>query len=181
MSDTLMPIDVLRLIMISGLSTTDDAFDPKRVMIWNNKSVIPKDQELFITLEMDNSKTLANSTKEGTLDDGYSEIQTLTMQEVYNIDIMSRDLSALRRKEEVIMALKSSYSQNKQVENGIMIAKVANLLDISSVEATARLFRFQCAVTLHASYTKETLVDYYDTFSGEVEMEDGENVELDLT
>lgn len=179
--DEKLPIDILRLIIIEGLSDDECDFDSKRVMIWNNRSVVPRDKDLFIIIEAGASRTFANSTEHESRGDDLYEIQSISKQEVYNIDIMSRDNSAERRKEEVIMALRSMYSQNQQEERGIMIAKIANLIDISGVEGSARLFRFQCSVTLHASYTKEKVVRHYDTFDVEVHTEDDEIVTFQLT
>lgn len=179
MSDTRYPIDFLWQILTNAFSD----IQPERVMIWNNKSSIPNDDGLFLLIEFAGTKVIANSIQEQEDDDDedvLNEVQTLTTQETYNIEIMSRDLSALRRKEEVIMALRSTYSQNIQTENGIMIAKIANLIDLSGLEASARLFRFQCAVTLHASYTKQNEIDYYNTFDVEVNTEDGEQKTISL-
>ena len=171
---TKRPVDILREIIVEGL-----AIDGNRVMIWNNKSSIPKDEYLFISLEQAASKPFSNISKEEDRMDGYYEVQTLTTLENYNIDILSRNLEALQRKEEVIMALRSNYSQSKQVANGMMISKIASLIDISGVEASARLFRFQCVVTLQASYTKEKVIEYYETFPTLVKTED-EEVEFTL-
>ena len=181
-NDEKLPIDILRLIIIEGLSSSDVAFDPKRVMIWNNRSVVPRDKALFIIIEHGSpARTFANSTEHESRGDDLYEIQSVTKQEFYNIDIMSRNNSAERRKEEIVMALRSMYSQNQQEERGIMIAKIANLIDISGVEGSARLFRFQCSVTLHASYTKEKVVRHYDTFDVEVNTENDEQVTFQLT
>ncbi|MBW1812127.1 MAG: hypothetical protein JRJ39_00265 [Deltaproteobacteria bacterium] len=171
---TKRPVDILREIIVEELELSGD-----RVMIWNNKSEIPKDEYLFISLEQAASKAFSNIVIYESRDDGYYEVQTLATLENYNIDIMSRNLEALQRKEEVIMAMRSNFSQSKQVANGMMISKIANLTDISGVEASARLFRFQCVVTLQASYTKEKVIEYYTTFPTLVKTED-EEVEFTL-
>ncbi len=177
MSETKIPIDVLRDIIIDSLELCED-----RVMIWNNRSVLPKDENLFIALELSSNKILANNNAfENREGDGFYEVFTTTAQEIYNIDILSRGLEALRRKEEVIMALKSTFAQKKQEEYGMMISKIANLIDLSAVENTSRLYRFQCRVTIHASYTKEKVIEYYETFNGEAHTEDGEQVDFQIT
>ena len=169
-----LPIDVLRNIIVEELTLYEE-----RVMIWNNKSKIPSDERLFISLEQAATKVFSNIAIVESRDDGYYEVQTLTVLENYNIDIMSRNLDAMQRKEEIPMALRSNYSQNKQVANGIMISKIASLTNISGVEASAQLFRFQCVVTLQASYTKEKVIEYYETFPTLVKTED-EEVEFTL-
>ena len=81
------------------------------------------------------------------------------------IDVMSENDEARQRKEEVLMALVSTYSQNKQEENGFRIFRMPlTFIDISQAEGETMMKRFRINIVVHVKYTKTNTIAFYDAF-----------------
>lgn len=159
------PIKVLMEILISEME-----LDADRVLIYNNKWILPNDLDIFISLRNGSLKTISNRTTE---DDrgvsGFFEVQSISIQEDIIVDIFSGDSTARTRKEEVIMALKSNFSQQKQELYSIKIVQMPNsFIDLSNVETSRRLNRYNITVPIFSWRTKEKTIDYFDTYDYEI-------------
>lgn len=166
------PIDILRDILIREMELAKD-----RVVVYNQKLKIPEDEFLFVVVEYKFSKTLSNRSVVFT-SGSTSEIQDVNMQEFYTIGIFSSNLEALQRKEEVVMALGSQYSQQMQEKNSFQISRVNPIQDVTDLEPTALLYRFDIDIVVAAWYTKTKAADYYNQFTGEIHTE---QLEVDFT
>lgn len=82
-----------------------------------------------------------------------------------DIHIMSRDRSALNRKEELVMALTGPYSRFQQTANSFYIARVPlNIVDVSGVDGDAIPWHFVVTVVMQYGTSKIFSPDFYDTF-----------------
>lgn len=161
-------IFLIRDILIRGLGIDED-----RIQIWNQKLNIPPDEKLFIALSYLMGKVYHVQAAERALDDGSMvEDQTANIQEMIDVNIMSKGTEAMFRKEEVVMALASKYSQQVQERHGFRIAPIPNAFrDNSEIEASARITRFTFTIVVLAWYKKTTAIEHYDTFKVEVDTE----------
>ena len=85
---------------------------------------------------------------------------------------MSQNREALERKEEVLMAINSMYSQGIQEKNSFKIFRNPSIEDLSALEGAAMLKRYELSVVVFSWYSKVKLADYYEKFSAELNTED---------
>lgn len=154
-----MPFKILQDIIKTRMELQDN-----RVLLGNQKYDLPKDTGLFVIIEYVNGRVFSNRGQQIVNNAGFSFEQNINVQEVYDIEILSRDLTAFERKEELAMALASVYAQQLQEAYSFHISRIAPIRDLSALEETARLNRFGTSVTIHAHYEKTTVEDYYDQF-----------------
>ena len=154
------PIQLIRQILIEEMELDDD-----KVMIYNQKWNIPPTEDLFVVVEFKHAKPFSSRN---FLDASNNEVQEVNMQEFYTIGIFSRSTEALFRKHEVIMALSSMFSQQTQEANSFRISKINPIVDLSPLESTALIYRFDIDIILFSWYEKTKVADYYSEFFGEV-------------
>ena len=162
------PIAVLRDIIVHEMG-----LDGERVNIYNQKFKIPPDDEIFVVLSFIGAKPFRVRNTTSGSGNSMQESQTLNVHEIYEINILSRNESAMFRKEEILFALVSQYAEQQQELNNFKIFRMpASFNDVSEVEAAARLYRFSINIVVFAWYTKTPKViasnDYYDKFNGVV-------------
>jgi hypothetical protein len=157
--------------ILVDIISTEMSLDADRVLIYNNKWNLPNNPDIFVSIASGSSKIISSVT---THDDrgasGFYEVQTLSMREMITIDIFSANSTGRTRKEEIIMALNSTYSQQEQEKYSIKISNLPNsFTDISQVEVSARLSRYNISFPVFSWRNKEKVVDYYETYSYEIE------------
>lgn len=168
-----LSIDLIRDIILHQLG---DAYE-ERINIYNQKFKIPPDENLFVVIEYKGTKILSSRN---IYDAALGEIQELNTQEMVSIGVFSRNLQALQKKELVVMALHSMYSQQVQEENSFHIARIAPIQDVSYLEGSAMLYRFDISVVLQAWYENLTTFDYYNKFNAVVWAKDGDVIKQDV-
>ena len=167
--DELTTFDYVRDILIHEMD-----LDEKRVNIFNQKFDIPTDDGMFIVLECLPSKIISNRDRQvQDLATGeYQEIQDLNIQEQIVIGIFSKTLEAMRRKEDVLLALNSVYSQQIQERGSFHIRRISPIQDLTVLESAARLYRYDIPVMMLTWHQKIKKIDYYDSFKVEVKADD---------
>lgn len=135
-----------------------------RVFAYNSNVDLPQDRKLFIVLHYTAKTPYSNNIRYENTPDGLVEHQTSNFVEDILISLMSVNNEARDRGHEVLMALKSTYSQVLQEQNRIHITTQGDIIDKSFLEATSRLNRFDVRAKVYISYDKVTNVDYYDKF-----------------
>lgn len=143
-------------IIRSEMSLEDD-----QVYLYNQKFTIPTDSRIYIAVGILNLKPFGN-----TLDfvDG-DAIQSVNMMATLSINLLSRSFDGLYRKEEVLMAVQSIYSQSQQEINGFNIARVpTGFANLSEEDGAAIPFRFNITLNMQYTIKKVKEVPYYDTF-----------------
>ncbi len=153
--------------VLADIIKTEMSIPNERIMIYNQKWNLPNDKDIFIYLGYVSENIIMNKTAyEDREGDGFYEVQTLSVSQVISINIFSRDDTARTRKEEILMALKSTYAQQKSEEQSIKIARIpTTFTDLSNLEASAMLNRYNINIQVFSSFTKEKTVEYYDKFS----------------
>ncbi|MCK4782530.1 MAG: hypothetical protein KAV87_02185 [Desulfobacteraceae bacterium] len=146
-------------------SPPSTATDDNRVFIYNQNFDLPTYDDMFIVLSESPGKVIANVNRYDGDGANTKEVQEIIMQREIGIDVMSRNDEARNRKEQVLMALMSNYSQQKQEENGMRIfGHSFSFIDVSENEGSSRINRYRASLFLHVKYSKEKAIDYYNQF-----------------
>lgn len=142
--------------------------EENRGVIYNQKFDIPSDDGLFFAVQYVSEKRFGTSkvyvndpTEDGTL----LEIQGSQTQELYQIDLYSRDSSARERKHDILFALNSTLSQQLQEQYSFQIGSLpAAMTDVSQVEGAARLNRYALTFRCLRAYRSERRIPAYTVF-----------------
>lgn len=143
-----------------------------RVFAYNGTQDLPKDKDLFIVLAYGDRNPYSNNFRYKSTNDGLVEILTQNYIEEIIISLCSVNTSARERAVEVAPALSiSSYSQYIQEKNKIHITNIQPVRDMSFLEETTRLNRFDIYCSVYRAYETEHLIDYYDRFPNTSKLE----------
>lgn len=138
-----------------------------RVFIWDQKIFQPTDNGLYIAVGIPSCKPFSNNIKPLNGDWSQSSQETNFLA-LLDVNIISRDTSALIRKEEVLLAMNSIYAQAQQESNSFYIGKLppgSRFTNLSMVDGAAIPYRYQISVNMQYSVTKTKAIPYFDTFS----------------
>lgn len=139
-----------------------------QVMFTNQKFFIPTDG-LFIAISyVGPSKVIANVNE--AIDDGgdgLTEIQSITMAHLIQIDILGYGNDVRTRKEEIVMALHSIYSEQLQEQYHMQISRQPGpFMDTSFLEETKMVTRYTTTIiTTSVNQKSKAVADYYTDFS----------------
>lgn len=137
-----------------------------QIWLWNQKFKVPKDSRLYVVVGILSCKPFGSLLRPNSSGSGINADQTLNMMATLSIDIFSRSLEAVQRKEEIILSLASVYAEQQQELNGFSIARLPiSFVNLSQEEGAAILYRFNISVNIQYLFRKTTAVDYFDDFS----------------
>lgn len=138
---------------------------PGQVYVYNQKINIPTDNKIYIAVGVISCKPFSNSNKSYGVGSGFQSIQSTNFQATLSVDILSKSIDALNRKEEIILALMSQYSETQQELNGFYIAKISSaFVNLSEIDGAAIPYRFNISINIQYQITKTQPVDYFDSF-----------------
>lgn len=139
-----------------------------RVYLWDQKIFQPTDNDLYIAVSNPSCRPFGNNLSfDGS--SGFNALPTVNMQAMMDIDIISRGPAARDRKEEVLIALYSVYSQQQQEINSFTIGRLpagGRFINLSSVDGAAIPYRYKISVNMLYAVTKTLAVPYFGTFQG---------------
>jgi len=137
--------------------------DDGRVYIFDQKIFMPTDEGVFVAVSMMNCKPFSNNIKYDPTTD--SDVQSSNFFAALQLDIISRSTEALFRKEELLMALKSTYAERQQELNSFHIGVLStNFINLSQIDGAAIPYRFSITVNVQYQVKKIGSVSYFDTF-----------------
>lgn len=150
-------MDLIRIILVNQMN-----MDPQFVNIYDNKWVVPNIEDMFITVEYRNGKTIANNSVfvNDSPTSTPTECQVVNMFEKIVVGVFSRNQEAQLRKEEVLMSIRSQYAQLMQETWAIRIAQNADIEDLSALEGTAMLKRYDIELNVWAWYVRKITPGY---------------------
>lgn len=137
-----------------------------RVFLWNQKIFKPTDDGLFIVVSVPVCKPFGNTIRPSSAGWSASD-QHANMLAQLDLDIISRGPAARTRKEEVMLALNSIYSQAQQEANSFSIGRIpagARFNNLSDIDGAAIPYRYRISVNMQYTVSLQKSVDYYDTF-----------------
>jgi hypothetical protein len=132
--------------ILADIITVFMGIDATRVVLYDENWSPPKDQGIYITIQTDPTDITGVSQKYNK-DTGANESSLSAFQRL-SVNITSRDRTALQRKEEVVMALTSIYSQQQQELQQVRIFREGPILDLSFIEGAKALHRYQIPVKI---------------------------------
>lgn len=151
--------------IVADIIQTQMNLDNGRVYYWDQKIFQPKDFNLYIIIEELACKPFANNSTWDGSGLGLVEIQSTNFQSTLSIDIKSRGMDAVLRKEEVLMALKSNYSEQQQEFNSMKIAELPVAFNnLSGLDGAAIPYRYNISVNIQYAMKKEISIPFFDTF-----------------
>lgn len=138
-----------------------------RVYLWDQKLMQPTDAGLYVAVSVLSCKPFGNINSPDGSGGGLNSQQFVNMYAQLQIDVTSRDFEARDRKEEVILALNSTYANQQQEANSFYIGKLppgSQFVNLSSPDGAAIPYRFNIAVAMQYFFVKTVVDPYFDTF-----------------
>lgn len=158
------------ILILSNIIESELGLANGRVWIYNQDYKMPEDSGLFVALDYVNSEPYAvNRSSLPIITGGEQETVKMLAREEYAINILSKDSSARMRKEEVLMALNSTYSEQQQELYEFKIAQIpSGFTNVSELEGAGMLNRFVINIAVLAWYSKTKEIPYFDQFSNQI-------------
>lgn len=139
-----------------------------RVYLWDQKIFQPDDYDPYIAVSVLSCKPFGNINQPDSSGSGLISQQWVSMYALLSVDILSRGPAARDRKEEIILALNSNYSQAQQEANSFYIGGIppgGQFVNISNIDGAAIPYRFNISVAMQYVFVKPVSVPYLSTFS----------------
>ena len=159
------PIKIIGDILKNGM-----ALNNEQIYIYNQDFKIPETSGLFVLLQYNNSVNYSSTNQ--FVSEGAGEAQeniSMLTKENYTINVISKNDEARQRKEEVVMALNSNFSQNQQGLHQFQIAKISNgFINVSELEGAGMLNRFAINIDCTGFYNKINNITFYDDFTNQI-------------
>ena len=166
--DYITSLDLLRDIVQQEMSLKDS-----QIYIYGQPLLMSTETGLFVVVEYKYSRAYSSRNLTPVSGGNITEEQNLNTQEFLTVQLFSRSFEALRRKEEAAMALKSVYAQQIQEKYAFKLSVNPQILDLSSLEASAMLYRYDVPVVVLTAYQKTKAVAWFDGFDVAVDANDG--------
>lgn len=97
---------------------------------------------------------------------GLVAVQSVNMYATVDVDIISRGPAARDKKEFVLMALQSVYSEQQQEANGFYISPLTHgFINLSNIDGAAIPYRYKMSLALQYSVTNNNAVPYFNNFT----------------
>lgn len=157
------PTLIVQDIIQEGMDLTDG-----QVMCTNQKYFIPTDGIFIVVSYVGPSRVISSVNEYADNEESeFTETQSLTMLHLLQIDVMSYGDEARTRKEEIIFAVHSLFSEMMQEQFNMQIARQPGpFLDTSFLEETKRITRYTTTlVTTSVNRKIKPVGDYYTDFS----------------
>lgn len=156
----LTPHELVLDIVQNEMSLQDD-----QLTLYNQKFNIPNDDRVYFSLAIVSTKVLGNNRKNV----GDESIQSTNFYDMITLEISSKSIDSLNRREELVMALGSDYAQSQQEANSFRIGKIpSSFVNLSRQEGNALLYAYGLTLTLSYFKKKITNIKYFDTFQNPV-------------
>lgn len=155
------------LQLVCSIFKTDLGLDDEQVFIYNQELRVPKKKKMFISVGVQSSKVFANTAK--PINDQTELYQSISVQDVIEVNIYSENFEALENKEDVPFALSSNYSLMLQEAFGFRVAKIPTQINnISGIDGPSIPYRFNFTFNLLYSKNRIKSVEHYDSFTRNV-------------
>jgi len=149
-------------IILCDILAHEMGLDASRVVVYDQNFKPPKDDDIYIIISFSYSHIIASTNRYNALTG--QEKKSVSKADSFNVEIASKNTDAKYRKEEIIMALTSTYSEQKQEENQIKISRNSRILDLSYIDGGSSLHRYRIPVIINSMSTKNDIVEYFDKY-----------------
>ncbi len=149
------------LLLVCDIIATKMNLDRSRVYLWDQKINEPTDSGLFVIVSVEQVKPFGNNSR---FVDGVNQ-QYVNCLATVGIDIISRGPDARDRKEEILLALNSQYSEQQQEANSFYIGRIStSFLNLSPLDGAAIPYRYHMTFLMQYCVSKTPSVDYFNRF-----------------
>ncbi len=141
---------------------------PGRTYLFDQKIFQPSDNSLYIAVSVPVCKPWANMNQILPTIGGMTQFQTVNVMATLDVNVISRGPDALVRKEEVLLALNSVYSQQQQQANSFLLGVIppsSQFVNLSNIDGAAIPYRFKISIFMQYSVAKQVASQYFNRFS----------------
>ena len=158
-------------IILCDIITTELSLSPERVVVYNQNYVAPSDDNAYVTVSKGTTRIISSTNEYDPNTD--EQVQSVVLNETYNIEISSKSREALELLPNVIMALRSVYSEQQQEEENIRIFRNREYIDLSLIEGASALHRYRIPVIVDSVKMKRSSITPFDKFQTPEEVLNG--------
>jgi hypothetical protein len=134
------------------------------VWIASDSRKIPPDDGMYVSVGMLSAQPISNNIRFDW--DRNDNEQVVTLNGMFQVDVFSRDTSALERNWEVVAALQSYYASQLMEKYQFRIHEISGpIVNTSTVEGGSQMFRYSITIAVTWAEHKVSHVDYYTKFS----------------
>lgn len=136
-----------------------------RIYLWDQKLFQPTDSGMYVIVSNPICRPFGNTNRFNGVED--SSRQMAVMWAMLDIDVISRSTEARDRKEEVVMAFLSEYSQGQQYANHFHLGRLPltrQFINLSDPDGAAIPYRYKISVAMQYAACIETPTTYFDNF-----------------
>lgn len=166
---------ILQLLILSELNLPENygVVNGKivpSVYIYSPVVSLGNTDKLQIGIKSINSNVVANNSYQRIVtvngEENYEEVKECTINDLIQIDIMSKNNDARTRRYEVITALTSNYAKQLQDKYNIRLFDIPkNVINTQRIEGSANIYRYTLTMTAQYMKVYTRIIDYYDKFS----------------
>ena len=154
---------------ICNILKNDLGLSNEQIWIYNQKRDIPNDFGVYYVVNYLGQRIIGNTRKEIATENGLMEYQSVHVLANFSVDVLSRSNKAREMKDQVLMSLNSTYSQQVQEANSFQIARNSfQVTNTSEVEGVAELSRYSISFNVTYMAGRSKSIEYFDTFTKEV-------------
>lgn len=142
-----------------------------RVVVYDQNFKAPNDSDIYIIVSGPMTTKIIASTNKFIPADPEAEPPTndherksVTTQEVYNVEITSKNTDAKLRRYEINSAMSSTFSIQKQEENQMSIFRASQNMDLSFIEGGSSLHRYRIPVIINSMKVYEKDIVTFNSF-----------------
>ena len=151
------------LILFCDIIQTSMGLSQGQVYLWDQKINIPIDERLYIAVGVTSVKPFGNTR---SFDVNGNVTQSGNFAATLDVNILSRGPDARDRKEEVVLALNSQYSESQQEANAFKIYPITTgFVNLSEIDGGAIPYRFAISCVLQYATSIVSAVPYFGSFS----------------
>lgn len=155
------------ILVLADLVQSQMGLENGVVAIYNQPRTIQPVSGLYVDVAFLGAKVYGATSK--AVNDGFnqdlSEVQTVSKLEMYQIDIFSKNAEARILNTEIIFALTGVAAQQACEVHAMRICQIpSGFVDLSQVEASARLNRYALTFNVFRSYSLARLAPTFTHF-----------------
>lgn len=154
------------LLLLCDILRNQLGLDSNHIYLWDQKIFQPTDDGLYIAVSVPMCKPFGNNISFDGSGSSFNSNQSVNMYATVDVDIISRGPAARDRKEFVLMALQSTYSEQQQEANSFYISKLTHgFINLSQIDGAAIPYRFKISMAMQYAVSNTLPIQYFNTFS----------------
>lgn len=137
-----------------------------QVWLWDQKIFQLTDSRLYIVVSVPACEPFSNINRPDPITGSLNQSQSVNMLAHLQVDIISRGPDARDRKEEVVLALNSVYSEQQQEANSFFVSRLNyKFINLSNLDGAAIPYRYSISLQMQYMVTLVKPAPYFDTFN----------------